>query len=74
MLVLSRRPGERIRIGDAVELVVLKIRGSRVQLGVVAPHDVSVLRGELKSIPQAVPSDLEEAADYQEIELAIPSR
>jgi hypothetical protein len=39
MLVLNRRKGERIRINDTVEVVVLDIQEGRVQLGVVIPRD-----------------------------------
>lgn len=44
MLVLSRKLGERISIGKNVEIVVLKVMGNRVRLGIVAPTDVSIWR------------------------------
>lgn len=47
MLVLSRKKGERISIGDGIEVVVLAIHADRVSLGLVAPAEVKVLRGEL---------------------------
>ncbi|MCA9270511.1 MAG: carbon storage regulator [Planctomycetales bacterium] len=47
MLVLSRKLGERIRVGDNVELVVLKLKGSQVVLGVDAPREVKVVRSEI---------------------------
>jgi carbon storage regulator len=47
MLVLTRRPGQSIRIGDSVELVVVRIDGDRVVLGVEAPREVRVVRAEL---------------------------
>ena len=47
MLVLSRKPHDTIHIGDDVVLTVLSISGSRVRLGIVAPPEVQVLRGEL---------------------------
>jgi len=46
MLVLSRKLGERIHIGVVV-LTVLKVQGGRVRLGMDAPCDVHILRGEL---------------------------
>lgn len=50
MLVLSRRVGEEVVLpGVLVRLVVLAVAGGRVRVGVVAPPDVSVLRGELCS-------------------------
>ena len=48
MLVLSRKPGERVIIGDRViEIEVLEIRGSQVKLGILAPLDVHVNREEV---------------------------
>ena len=47
MLVLSRKVGERIQIGDDVQLVVLKSKGGRVQLGIDAPRDVPIQRQEV---------------------------
>ena len=47
MLVLSRRPGETVVIGDNIRLTLLAIRGNQVRLGLTAPAEVSVLREEL---------------------------
>ena len=47
MLVLSRRESERIRLGDSIVVTVVKVAGDRVRLGIEAPADVLVLRGEL---------------------------
>ena len=49
MLVLSRKLGEEILIGDHVRLVVHRIVGNRVSLGISAPKEVPVIRGELRS-------------------------
>jgi carbon storage regulator len=49
MLILSRKVGERIRIGDAIEVVVQRVCGERVTLGLAAPQNVKILRGELES-------------------------
>lgn len=46
MLVLSRKPGQRVCIGDDIEVTVLDIRGSRVRLGVNAPRHVPIDREE----------------------------
>jgi len=46
MLVLSRKVGETIIIGDAVQLTVVSIRSNKVRLGVTAPLDIRVLREE----------------------------
>ena len=47
MLVLSRKPGEKVVIGDGITVTVLEVVGGRVRLGVEAPGDVRILRGEL---------------------------
>jgi carbon storage regulator len=48
MLVLSRKIGERIAIGDNVVLVITKISGNRVTVGIEAPADVHIVRQEIK--------------------------
>jgi len=48
MLVLTRKLGEEIVIGDHTRLVVHRISGNRVTLGITAPKDVSVVRAELR--------------------------
>ncbi len=47
MLVLSRKEGERIVIGDQITLVVSKVSGNRVTIGIEAPKDIKITRGEL---------------------------
>lgn len=47
MLVLSRRRGERIRIGSQMEVTVLEIHKGRVKLGFAGPADVPVHREEV---------------------------
>ncbi len=47
MLILTRRLGESIMIGDDVQIVVLGIRGNQIRLGVRAPKSTSVHREEI---------------------------
>ncbi|HAA53337.1 MAG TPA: carbon storage regulator, partial [Myxococcales bacterium] len=47
MLILTRKPGERIRIGDDIVLVVKSVSGKTVRLGITAPKEVAVFREEL---------------------------
>jgi len=47
MLILTRKLGENIRIGDDIRIVVLDIKGGQVKLGIDAPVDVSVHREEI---------------------------
>jgi carbon storage regulator len=50
MLVLSRRESARIRLGDSIVVTVVKVGGDRVRLGIEAPSDILVLRGELERL------------------------
>ena len=47
MLILTRRVGEAVMIGDEVCITVLDVKGSQVRLGVKAPRSVSVHREEI---------------------------
>lgn len=47
MLILTRKPGESIVIGDNVTITVLGVRGNQVRLGVEAPIEISVHREEI---------------------------
>ncbi len=60
MLVLTRRPGQSIRIGPNVEVRVVRIEGDRVVLGIAAPRHVAVVRAELVEL---VSGELREASD-----------
>ena len=46
MLVLTRKQNEKIKIGDDIVVSVLKIKGNTVRLGIEAPKEVRVVRGE----------------------------
>jgi carbon storage regulator CsrA len=50
MLVLSRKIGQEIVVGDNVRITVTKVSGNRVTLGVDAPDHVRILRGELQPV------------------------
>lgn len=47
MLILTRRKGEVLRIGEEVELTVLGVKGGQVRLGIKAPTDIPVHREEI---------------------------
>lgn len=47
MLILTRRAGETLMIGDGIEITVLGTKGNQVRLGVKAPRDVPVHRAEI---------------------------
>lgn len=48
MLVLGRRAGERIVIGENITIVVRRIAGGTVKLGIEAPRKVKIVRGEVQ--------------------------
>jgi len=60
MLVLSRKVGERIIIGEGVTVVVLAVHGQQIRLGIEAPKDVSIRREELPPLtgPERSPTRL----------------
>ncbi|MFP4649111.1 MAG: carbon storage regulator CsrA [Halorhodospira sp.] len=47
MLILTRRVGETLMIGDEISVTVLGVKGNQVRIGVNAPRDVSVHREEI---------------------------
>jgi carbon storage regulator len=58
MLILSRKAGEKLMIGDNVELTILGIKGNQVRVGVSAPKDVPVHREEVYLRIQSEKQDL----------------
>ncbi len=59
MLILTRKIGEMIRIGDDVTVRVLAVRGGQVSLGFTAPNDVRIFREEV--LRDERPAPIEEA-------------
>jgi carbon storage regulator len=60
MLILTRKAGETILIGENISITVVEIRGRQVRLGIDAPADILVLREEMKL------HGLDEAVDPEE--------
>lgn len=56
MLVLKRRPGQQIILAGSIRITVLKVQRARVELGIEAPLDTHILRGELE--PTKISQDL----------------
>ena len=61
MLILTRKVGETLTIGDNIEVTVLEVRGGQVRIGVSAPRDVVVNRKEIlnRLKPEADTTDLQ---------------
>ena len=71
MLILTRRAGESLRIGDDVEVTVMAVNGSQVRIGIKAPINVSVDREEVaerkrreKEHPMSVPLNCERSVRH----------
>jgi len=47
MLVLTRKNGESLMLGDEIEIRVVRIEGDQVRIGIVAPRSILIVRGEL---------------------------
>lgn len=72
MLVLTRKHQEKIRIGENITITVLKTKGKTVRLGIEAPAEVPVIRGELSfagtEIELSVDGEIEETAESRGVE------
>jgi carbon storage regulator len=53
MLILTRKAGEAIRIGDEVTVTILEVKGTQIRLGIAAPKDITVDREEVAKRKQA---------------------
>lgn len=68
MLILTRRVGETLMIGDSVTVTILGVKGNQVRVGITAPKDVAVHREEIfqrigkESAPGAEPAAEDPAA------------
>jgi carbon storage regulator len=63
MLVLTRKPGQSIMIGDGVEVQVLSVAGEKVRLGITAPRDVAIFRNEVYDRIETESEQVEEEDD-----------
>ncbi len=59
MLVLSRKSGDRVYIGNDITVTILEIQGNRMKIGIDAPARQKVLRGELGDMQMAEPRSRE---------------
>ena len=70
MLILSRRVGERVVIGEDISITVLRVKGNQVRLGVEAPKNIAVQREEVsdRSKPEVVTAVSSAADESAEVE------
>lgn len=74
MLTLTRKVGESIKIGDDIEIVVKEIRRNQVRIGINAPRDIQIFRGEILDQMKMDALDLKEAqGDSEEEEVSFLS-
>ncbi|MCL1632649.1 carbon storage regulator CsrA [Sporolactobacillus sp. CPB3-1] len=62
MLILTRKKGESIQIGDTIEVKVVAVSGDQVKLGISAPREIDVNRGEIYEAIQKENSDAASSA------------
>jgi carbon storage regulator len=79
MLVLSRKINEKILIGGNIEITIVEIKGDIVKIGINAPKEVSILRGELlteveQATIEAALSDTATVDDLKAIEQMLKSK
>ena len=67
MLILQRKEGESLLIGDEIEISILSVEAGRVRLAIEAPKSISILRAELKKAAEVN----REAADEEVSPLAL---
>ena len=67
MLILTRRIGETLIIGDDVNITVLGVKGNQVRLGINAPKDVSVHREEIYLRIQQEKEGTDTTAETEEV-------
>jgi carbon storage regulator CsrA len=58
MLILTRKLNEEILIGEDIKVTLVRVRGNTVRIGIEAPRDVRIVRGELDSIADPAEDDL----------------
>lgn len=63
MLILTRKVGESVLIGDGIKVSILAVKGNQVRVGIDAPKDVSVHREEVRARLQAEAQNRGESDD-----------
>jgi len=75
MLLLSRKLGEQIRIGDGIAITVVNIRGGRVRFGITAPRDVPIHRTEIADpFTNSGSAEVPESLDDETSDVRIPKQ
>lgn len=67
MLVLSRKAGQRIHIGEDIVVEIRRIAGNRVTIALEAPRDMRILRGELQQVVDEFEMDADELVEVPDL-------
>lgn len=68
MLVLTRKTDEEILIGDNIKITLVRVRGNSVRIGIEAPRDIRIVRGELDALDASSKTEVEvELDDCEEV-------
>jgi carbon storage regulator CsrA len=73
MLVISRKQGEKLVIGNGITVTIFQINGNRVSIGIEAPPEVPILRGELAEWLDLSPVP-PEAVDKEDADISTANR
>ena len=65
MLVLSRKPGEKIHIGTDITITVIEVQGNKIRLGIDAPVDVPIWRAEIRNLLAQIGVESDEPASRE---------
>lgn len=69
MLVLSRKPGEKILIGDNVTVTIVRIGPNTVRLGIDAPREMNIVREELCQSPRSTAAETANPCEHLDVKL-----
>jgi carbon storage regulator len=65
MLVLTRKPGEKIHIGSGITITVVEVKGNKIRLAIDAPEDIPIYRAELYNLLARIGTEPAEPASRE---------
>jgi carbon storage regulator len=57
MLVLTRKAGESIVVGDNIQITIVEVVGNRIRIGINAPREVPIVRAEVEEVQFELPGE-----------------